>query len=302
VVTDHAGAFFVFTSNVDAHHYDWFRACEIRECHGNTELYQCGRVDNACGGVWRAPRRYRFEVDKETMLAPPMAAGGKVLPEAASPVEPSAAAAASEGEPPSAAAEATGNPPAAAGLAEAAAAPAPAAAPRVGRVRGRERTTTLRYMPDPAPDVPDAGFDRNHPTCVLCSAPARPAILMFGDMLWQDLESQAKRQEDWTEAVVTEMRERRERGESPVRAVILEIGAGGNVTTVRRSSEHYLDEFLGAGAEATLIRVNPDFPLGDGEAYAPGCEHESRVLSLMAGGLDTVHQIDAAMGFVQAAP
>jgi len=111
-VSGHAGSFFVFTSNVDAHHFDWFRACEIRECHGNTELYQCAearcsprgrplrrdtrelednggaasssgvdrpnswkKVGNPCRAVWRAPRDFRFTVDKATMLASASAPG-----------------------------------------------------------------------------------------------------------------------------------------------------------------------------------------------------------------------------------
>ena len=36
-----AGSFFLFTSNVDAHSFDHFEAHEIRECHGNVELWQC---------------------------------------------------------------------------------------------------------------------------------------------------------------------------------------------------------------------------------------------------------------------
>ena len=34
-----AGAFFTYTSN--AHSFDHFEPEEIRECHGNTELFQC---------------------------------------------------------------------------------------------------------------------------------------------------------------------------------------------------------------------------------------------------------------------
>merc|ERR550532_2228500 len=90
---DLAGAFFAFTSNVDGHHYDWFRACEIRECHGNIELFQCASSRRACryaasvplpvdqtngaGGsrdcgdaVWRAPRDLRFHVEPSTLTAP----------------------------------------------------------------------------------------------------------------------------------------------------------------------------------------------------------------------------------------
>jgi len=64
-----AGAFFSFTSNVDAHFYDKFFANEIYECHGNIELWQC--TDRDCpSGIWRAPREHEFEVDISTMRAP----------------------------------------------------------------------------------------------------------------------------------------------------------------------------------------------------------------------------------------
>jgi len=47
VSSKRAGGFFLFTSNVDAHSYDLFESHEIRECHGNTELWQCHNF--ACG-------------------------------------------------------------------------------------------------------------------------------------------------------------------------------------------------------------------------------------------------------------
>ncbi|CAB9520967.1 expressed unknown protein [Seminavis robusta] len=64
-----SGAFFAFTSNVDAHHYDVFEAHEIHDCHGSVELWQCS--DRDCdSGIWRAPTEFMFNVDQETMLAP----------------------------------------------------------------------------------------------------------------------------------------------------------------------------------------------------------------------------------------
>ena len=107
--TERAGAFFIFTSNVDAHCYDVFHSHEIRECHGNVELWQChnfacgtnatlddgglldgmdctpaasaaaGRgVVGGSGGdkqkwerrLWRLPLRHEFLVDCTTMSAP----------------------------------------------------------------------------------------------------------------------------------------------------------------------------------------------------------------------------------------
>lgn len=102
-----AGGFFLFTSNVDAHSYDMFESQEIRECHGNVELWQCHNF--ACGTnatnmsyggsldgfendddsevemnkeplqqqklqwqrrLWRLPLDHQFAVDSNTMAAP----------------------------------------------------------------------------------------------------------------------------------------------------------------------------------------------------------------------------------------
>ena len=72
---------------------------------------------------------------------------------------------------------------------------------------------------------------------------------------------------------------------NPLRVVILEVGAGGNVTTVRHESEHV---FRNVDAVATtLIRVNPELPLPDNDVdkLAAG---RVRVVSIMAGGLDAI--------------
>lgn len=269
-VAERAGAFYAYTSNVDAHHFDWFRACEIRECHGNTELYQCSSESCGGSGVWRAPLDFRFAVDKETMLASQAASG------AASPAASDEARMPQVGE---------------------------QAAPAVGRVRGGGRAETLRYMPGPAPAAAEAGFAANHPVCRECGAPARPAILMFGDYNWTDSSAQSGRWSAWQKAV----RERAQAAEGnggPLKVAILEIGAGGNVTTVRSTSESCLDGFLRAGADARLIRVNPDMPAGDGAKYALKEEGQTYtvddllelpVLSIMGRGLETLRQIDAAM-------
>lgn len=65
-----AGAFYSFTSNVDAHFFDVFEAHEIHECHGNIETWQCSSP-YCFSGVWRVPIDHYFVVDQETMLAPP---------------------------------------------------------------------------------------------------------------------------------------------------------------------------------------------------------------------------------------
>merc|ERR1712232_84855 len=70
-VSGEPGTFFKYTSNVDAHAFDFFEACEVRECHGNTEIWQCGAEDGpCCKQTWRAPASFVFDVDMPTMRAP----------------------------------------------------------------------------------------------------------------------------------------------------------------------------------------------------------------------------------------
>jgi NAD-dependent SIR2 family protein deacetylase len=79
------------------------------------------------------------------------------------------------------------------------------------------------------------------PRCPGCGGLARPNILMFGDVSWvpDRTERRAAGYSEWL----------REHGASPV---VLEIGAGTAVPTVRRHAES-----VGAGR---LIRINPGEP------------------------------------------
>ena len=253
LVEGQPGAFFVFTSNVDAHHFDWFRACEIRECHGNTELYQCGE-STQCQGVWRAPLDLSFDVDKSTMLAKDCSTAKSTI---------------ADGD--NSNSVGTG------------------AVPRLGRVRRSERTTMLRHMGVSISVNPEC-FDGNYPKCRECFGSARPAILMFGDGDWQDVDSQQHRYESWQKAVVDKLKLN-----PGLRVAVLEIGAGGNVTTVRQTSEHVAHQFAKAGADVRLIRVNPDLPLGDTQTFGPGGPLSASIISIMGKGLESLHKMDAAM-------
>ena len=271
-VKGRAGAFYIYTSNVDAHHYDWFPACEIRECHGNTELYQCAgtrkgldrysKNDDRCHGIWRAPMEYCFHVDKDTMLAP------QVAPDEIEVVTNHWAPSGDEVDPLS-------------------------AVPRVGRVKGSARRFTLRHMQnkrgESTADAASNGFAANHPVCRECGGPARPAILMFGDFAWRDNDAQETRFDVWTEQLA-ELAKRRNTESAPLRVVLLEVGAGGNVTTVRNRSEWILKDLVENGADARLLRVNPDFPLADKSTLEP------HVVSLMGRGLESLRMMNAFMG------
>jgi len=282
-VQGQAGAFMIHTSNVDAHHYDWFRAAEIRECHGNTELYQCGGskrepgrarpAREPCKGVWRAPKTYHFVVDCETMLAPedPEDLGdsdGVVTNHWA------------DGKGSDVGAEGDG-----------------AAQPRIGRVHGTERQYTLRYMQEVSTDLSDAarGFATNHPVCPECGGPARPAILMFGDYCFHDLKAQEDRCYRWEQEVISLIKKRAYTAD-PLRVVVLEVGAGNNVRTIREYSENLLRDWLKEGADAKLLRVNPDFPLPDHSKLEDDGDLAGHVISMMGRGLQCVQMMDHFMG------
>ena len=257
LISGHAGAFYVFTSNVDAHHYDWFLANEIRECHGNTEIYQCSFGRARCGpGIWRAPLEFSFNVDPVSLLA------------------------------------FANDPPGIGHASEAALVSPPARTPHVGAVQGGTRRATLRYMPEALtpPDLVKRGFAGNHPKCLRCRGPARPAILMFGewgDRDWLDSQEQAKRWATYLQALGEEVSENK-----GLRCILLEIGAGARVPTVRETAEQILEILLDGGADARLIRINPEYPLPDSALFSEAGELSGKVLSLMGPGLNCLTMID----------
>ncbi|NPA44624.1 MAG: NAD-dependent deacetylase [Chlorobi bacterium] len=82
------------------------------------------------------------------------------------------------------------------------------------------------------------------PRCPKCGAIARPNILMFGDWNW--LSERSEKQNSnfyyWQQNLK----------KNNAKPVIIELGAGRAVPTVRMKSERLAQEF-----EATLIRINP---------------------------------------------
>ena len=256
-----ASAFFSFTSNVDAHWTTVCRPGELRECHGNTETWQC--TDPCCaaaletearasgpspvaGGRWRAPPSFRFHVDEETREAPD----------------------------------------------------GPALAGSAGVGSGQPHDAEA--------------FAHNWPRCVRCGGKARPSVLMFGDAQWQDDKQQQAGWESWRTQLMalaaarasTAAADGKATGEPgvgappaaakppsarPLRVVIMEAGAGGNVTTVRGTSESVLEDLHKHGAHATLVRINPELPLADDRALQP------HTISLLSRGLDAVARIDARL-------
>jgi NAD-dependent SIR2 family protein deacetylase len=104
------------------------------------------------------------------------------------------------------------------------------------------------------------------PQCPHCGAIARPNVLMFGDWNWipQRTAEQERRFSDW-----------RARAAGP-KLVIVELGAGSAVPTVRMTSER-----VASRSGATLVRVNP---------REPQVRHGH--IGLAANALETLEAID----------
>jgi len=93
------------------------------------------------------------------------------------------------------------------------------------------------------PDVDELSCQlRNSPpVCPYCGGLARPNVVMFGDLSWIDQRSaaQGQRQKRWLSAVS--------------RPVVIELGAGTTIPSVRDFSHRVLHQFGGR-----LVRINPN--------------------------------------------
>jgi len=123
---------------------------------------------------------------------------------------------------------------------------------------------------DLVPEVDEAQCElrRPLPLCPRCGGLARPNILMFGDGDWLDRRQagQSLALARWLDAVR--------------RPVVIEIGAGTDVPSVRRFSQAMLHD-----RQARLIRINPrDAQVTD-----------SRDVGLPMGALDALVAIDACL-------
>ncbi|MTD57928.1 SIR2 family NAD-dependent protein deacylase [Amycolatopsis pithecellobii] len=105
------------------------------------------------------------------------------------------------------------------------------------------------------------------PQCPACGRLARPNILMFGDFDWVSTRSDDQRR------AVHEWRRRYPN------LVVIELGAGTAVPTVRRYAE------LASAGTGALIRINP---------REPQIRH-NRGISLAGGALDTLTTLDALL-------
>uniref|UniRef100_A0A7S4UG17 Deacetylase sirtuin-type domain-containing protein n=1 Tax=Alexandrium monilatum TaxID=311494 RepID=A0A7S4UG17_9DINO len=256
-----AGAFFVFTSNMDSHLLDYFDAGEVRESHGSVEFWQCGSVCSK--RVWRAPSECTFRVDLRNMLAfdPP---GTNMT----SPMLMKSMSFIHEVE-----------------MRE---------ERRFGK-RGHEGMRGDRFLQGLPPSEDASGSGKmfwrpNRPVCPLCKAPARPNVLMFSDLGWVDNAAQERRWSVWLQTVKDECQLRRSGPE--LKVVIMEIGAGATtVPTVRSTSQSVAARLEQLGARATLVRINPEKCRPDG-AKGARLKH---FIGIPLRGLEALERINAVV-------
>ena len=105
------------------------------------------------------------------------------------------------------------------------------------------------------------------PRCPECGALARPNVLMFGDPAWvaEVTQAQQRRYQQWLASV---------RGK---RLVVLELGAGKAIATIRMLGERLASE----RDRVTLVRVNPD-----------ATDSEDPVVPVRMGALEALRRIE----------
>jgi NAD-dependent SIR2 family protein deacetylase len=116
------------------------------------------------------------------------------------------------------------------------------------------------------------------PVCPLCGGLARPNVLMFGDDGWDD--ARTLKQQRGLERWLVEV------GAHGGRLVIVEIGAGTAVPTIRATGEA-----LARRMDATIVRINP---------REPGLSRHA--IAVMLGAADALARIDAALAPLRAGP
>eukprot|EP00033_Pygsuia_biforma_P002228 GCRY01002468.1.p1 GENE.GCRY01002468.1~~GCRY01002468.1.p1 ORF type:complete len:371 (-),score=97.49 GCRY01002468.1:297-1409(-) len=119
--------------------------------------------------------------------------------------------------------------------------------------------------------------------CQQCGAPARPHVLMFEDEMWEVNEAEAERYVVWECSVENVMRDHPD-----CRLVVLEIGAGVRVPSIRMESETVLRDT--PAGQTTLVRINPAHTGIDEPLAHPSC-----FIPIEGSALGALQKIDAAM-------
>jgi len=120
------------------------------------------------------------------------------------------------------------------------------------------------------------GFINNHPRCKNCGKLSRPSVFMFGDSMW--IHSNEVPWWNWRTEVLNMLKKY-----TNANMVIIEIGCGKSVSTLRNHSETILQ----LTDQCKLIRINLDFPYSDSKLT-----DSSRVISIKEKSLPALVAID----------
>lgn len=124
--------------------------------------------------------------------------------------------------------------------------------------------------------------------CPCCGGKGRPNVLMFHDRQWIANTKEENAYIVWESVMELMLQE-----DPTLNLVVLEIGCGMRVPSVRRETEMVVADVIeGCGRpQATLIRVNPDFSKCDN----PVILANDRFLSIPSKGLEALEGIDAEL-------
>lgn len=124
----------------------------------------------------------------------------------------------------------------------------------------------------PQVDADNCRLMNSPPRCLNCGEIARPNVLMFNDLHWAEDRSltQAGIEAKWLATIA----------ESQARIVVVEMGAGTSIPSVRHFSHRVSHELGGC-----IIRINPR------ESQVPS----SRDIGIAAGSLDALRGVDLAL-------
>ncbi|KAG6591147.1 Sirtuin family, catalytic core small domain [Phytophthora cinnamomi] len=122
-------------------------------------------------------------------------------------------------------------------------------------------------------------------TCPECGGKGRPNVLMFHDRQWIANTAEENGYIAWESVMEVMLQE-----DPTLNLVVLEIGCGTRVPSVRRETEMVVADVIeGCGRpQATLIRVNPDIPTCDN----PLILANNRFVPIRSKGLEALEGID----------
>jgi len=137
---------------------------------------------------------------------------------------------------------------------------------------------TMRVI-DNEPDNSDLIW-RQHTKCKFCDKKARPSILMFGDGGWVDEKPPSSKYEMWQQMML-------KRVNAGKKLVILEIGCGTKISSVRNNDE--ILSFKCRDGGVSFIRVNPNPKEAGFTSYT---KETAEKISIVAKGLPAILEID----------